>query len=79
MPPLPEGAYPFEVKHWGRLGRFYAWRAAPRVWSTDHGDSLGSFVDRFLFERAVRSALHQACRWGDDGWLVSDPGSGIVG
>jgi len=38
----------------------HAWIAARRVWSADHGDALGDFVERFQLEVGTRRAHYAA-------------------
>ena len=56
-PPVKESATDWERQHWNHLGRVHAWRDARRVWSAKHGDALGDYVERLIFERAARRAL----------------------
>ncbi len=62
VPPLKELATEWEAARWERLGPFYAWRDARRLWSADHGDALGDFVERLVFEYQVRRE-HYAAVW----------------
>jgi hypothetical protein len=54
---MPHTRTGWQARNRDRLGPFHAWREARRTWSADHGDALGDFVERFLFERAVHSSL----------------------
>jgi hypothetical protein len=62
VPPFKERASDWEAEHWSALGPFYAWRDARRMWSADHGDALGNTLERFQFERAVRSAHYSTVK-----------------
>jgi hypothetical protein len=63
VPPLPDGRTGWQAEAWDVMGPFHVWRAARRVWSADHGDALGDFLERLVFENRVRrehyAAVHQ--------------------
>jgi hypothetical protein len=59
-PTLPEHASDWQREHWHRLGPVHAWINARRIWSADHGDVLGNFVERFCFEVDIRRAQYAA-------------------
>jgi hypothetical protein len=54
--PLKAHATEWEAERWSPLDLIYAWRDPPRVWSADHGDALGNFLERFQFELETRRA-----------------------
>jgi hypothetical protein len=66
VPPASERTTEWEAERWSLLGPFHAWRDARRIWSVDHGDALGTFLERFQFERQVRLAHYSTIREAAD-------------